>query len=104
MSTAASDAPVLPAVTLDGAPVSPDAASRNHEAILKLTAEIFASDKIVVTNECDPEIAGKEYLVVSVHTQGEISELVAKNCQWHHRIWDVAPETASFYCLSLDLG
>ena len=77
---------------------------RNHEAILKLTSEVFSTDQIVVTHELDPEIVGKEYLVVSVKTQGEMPELLAKDSQWHHRIWDVAPETASYYCLSLDLG
>src|SRR5688500_18261611 len=94
----------LPTATLDGAPVSPPAAARNYDAVLKLTSEIFSSDHITVTHELDPEIVGKEYLVVSVKTQGEMPDLLAKESQWHHRIWDLATETASFYCLSLDLG
>jgi len=109
MSTADTQAAVasgieLPAVTLDGAPVSPTVALQNHEAILKLTAEIFSTDQIAFTHELDPEIVGKEYLVISVKTQGEMPELLAKESEWHHRIWDVAAETASYYCLSLDLG
>jgi hypothetical protein len=94
----------LPAVTLDGAPVLPLVALQNYEAIVKLTSEIFATDRITVTREFDPEIVGKEYWVVSVTTQGDVPELLAKDAQWHHRIWDVAPETASYYCLSLGCG
>lgn len=109
MSTAATQSAVvngieLPTVTLNGDLVPPAVALQNYEAILKLTTNIFSTDQITVTHELDPEIVGKEYRVVSVKTRGEIPELLAKDSEWHHRIWDVAPETASSYCLSLDLG
>jgi hypothetical protein len=94
----ASESPVL---ILDSAVVAPPVVVRNHEAILRLTAEIFPAGEIAVTEEIDPEIPGPEYFVVNVRTSGEIRELVAKDGQWHHRIWDVAPETASSYRLSL---
>ncbi len=94
----------LPVTTLDGEPVTHAASLRDYQAILKLTAEVFASDQITVAHEFDPEIASKEYWVVSVKTQSELPDLLAKDSEWHHRIWEVAPETASAYCLSLDLG
>jgi hypothetical protein len=91
----------LPSVIVDSAAVAPPVVLRNHEAILKLTAEIFPGGEIAVTEELDAEIAGPEYFVVNVKTQGEIGILVAKDGEWHHRIWEVAPETASSYRLSL---
>jgi hypothetical protein len=94
----------LPFATWDGDPISPTVALRDYEAILKLTAETFSTDRVSITREFDPEIAGKEYWVVSVKTQGEVPELLARDTQWHQRKWDVAPETACYYCLALDLG
>jgi hypothetical protein len=94
----------LPATTLNGEPVSPSVAVQDCQAILQLTAEIFASNHVTVACEFDPEIVGKEYWVVSVKTQGELPDLLAKDSDWHHRIWEVAPETASYYCLSLGMS
>jgi hypothetical protein len=88
-------------IVFDTDAVAPPVVLRNHEAILKLTAEIFPGAVIAVSVELDAEIPGPEYFVINVRTQGEIRELVAKDGEWHHRIWDVAPETASSYRLSL---
>ena len=90
-----------PVVVLDGVAIAPPVVVRNHEAILRLTGEIFPASEIAVTEEVDAEIPGPEYFVVNVRTSGEIRALVAKDGEWHHRIWDVAPETASSYRLSL---
>jgi hypothetical protein len=90
-----------PIAILDGAAIAPPQVLRNHDAILRLTAEIFPRGEISVTEEVDAETPGPEYFVVNVKTSGEIQELVAKDGEWHHRLWDVAPQTASSYRLSL---
>jgi hypothetical protein len=106
MSTAATStgdvaATEMPIVNIDSGAIAPPVVLRNHEAILKLTAELFPGGEITVTEEVDPEIPGPEYFVINVRTNGEVPELVAKDGDWHHRIWDVAAETASSYRLSL---
>jgi hypothetical protein len=97
------DADLVPSPST-GAHPTPAAASFNHEAVLNMTAEVFPGAKIELGTGTDPEVEGDEYYVVSVTTAGEVKELVAKDGQWHHRLWDVVPKTASFYRLLMDVA
>jgi hypothetical protein len=85
-------------------PIDPNQVARNHDAILKMTAELFPGAKIELGRSIDPETEGDEYFVVSVTTAGEIRELVEKDGLWHQRLWDVAPDAASNYRLLMDVA
>ena len=73
-----------------------------HNAVVALTKRIFGAEPSIV-QECDPEIAGEEYFVVTVAAQGAIEEIVARDCIWHAELTDVAGELSSRYRLSLDI-
>jgi hypothetical protein len=83
---------------------SPTRTLNNHRAILEATQQLFPKASISVTEESDPEIEDDEYFSVLVQTPGTVDEVVALHREWHNRIRHVAPETASFYCLLLDIN
>ncbi|HEY2412639.1 MAG TPA: hypothetical protein VGI40_10375 [Pirellulaceae bacterium] len=82
---------------------SPTRTLQNHKAILEMTAEVFPNANVSVLEESDPEIENDEHFAVSVRTPGTVDEVVALHGEWHRRLRQVAPETASFYCLLLDI-
>lgn len=76
----------------------------NCESILKMTAEMFPKAKITFSKESDPEIEDDDYLAILVETPGTVDEVVALHREWHNRIGRLAPETANFYRLLLDIN
>jgi len=82
---------------------SPPCTIRNHAAILQATAELFPAAQVTVEVESDPEGGDEEFFAVCVATPGEVNDLVARHGKWHSRKREIAPETASFYRLLLDI-
>jgi hypothetical protein len=78
--------------------------TRDHEIILKMTAELFPHASISLSQESDPEIEDDDYFAILVETPGTVDEVVGLHREWHNRIGSVAPETASFYRLLLDIN
>jgi len=76
-------------------------AMRNHEAILKMTEEVFPGVAIRIDEVPDPEIENFEHLAVVVVIRGDVEQLLAGNREWHQRLRGVAPEAARHYVLSL---
>jgi hypothetical protein len=78
-----------------------EVAIRNHEAILKMTEDVFPGAKVDVEQSVDPEIENYEHIAIVVVTKGDVDELVAGNREWHRRLRAAAPDTARHYVLSL---
>jgi len=103
--TSAADAP--PEANLHALATEPLGSTEqkwNHDAILKMTAELFPKARIVVSEESDPEVDDDEYFAVLVETPGSVDDVVALHREWHDRIGSIAPETANFYRLLLDIN
>jgi hypothetical protein len=78
-------------------PADPHQRAGNHDAILKMTAELFPGAKIELGASIDPEIEGDEFFVVSVVASGTVDELVAREGQWHRRMRAIiGPLTTSY--------
>jgi len=75
----------------------------DHDAVLKMTAVVFSGAKIEFGTGIDPEIEDDEFFVVTVTTTGSIDELLLRDRQWHHLLWEVAPATGSCYRLLMDI-
>ena len=76
----------------------------NHDAVLLMTADVFPRGKIEIGTGIDPEIEGDEYVVVSVTTPGNVTELVARDGEWHRRLREVVGSRASSYRLDLSVA
>src|SRR5688572_13252309 len=80
---------------------TPEVAIRDHEAILKMTEDVFPGAKIDVEESVDPEIENYEHIAIVVVTKRGVDELVVGNREWHKRLRAAAPDTARHYVLSL---
>jgi hypothetical protein len=105
--TIPSSPPTEPDLTLAPAAAAhtdPALAQRCHEAILKMTAEVFPGAKIELGTGIDPEIEGDEYPVVSVAASGTVDELVSRNGEWHDRMRAIIGPQAEGYRLDLHVA
>jgi hypothetical protein len=99
--------PVEPALAIEPSTGEPSAialSNTHHNAILKMTAEVFPGAKIELGTSIDPEIEGDEYFVVSVEAPGAVKELVARHGQWHRRMRAIIGPASSSYRLDLHVA
>jgi hypothetical protein len=101
--TPLSDSDVLPTAASRASADSP-LVEWSHDAVLKMTAEVFPGATIEFGRATDPEIEGDEYFVVAVKAPGEVMELVARDREWHRRLRAIAAHTTRFYRLLLEVA
>lgn len=82
---------------------SPTRVVRNHDEILRMTSQLFPEVTISLAVETDPEIDDDDYFVVSVTARGAFDDLAVAHRDWHRRLLELAPETATYYRLSLGI-
>jgi hypothetical protein len=69
--------------------------------VVELTRELFGG-AFKVSVEEDPEISNWSDVVLTVHAQSSVDEILEKNTLWHRRLPHETAEARAAFCLSIE--
>ena len=69
--------------------------------VVQLTEQLFPGRALVEVLS-DPESPSEIFIVLNVEADGEATQLIGRQCEWHERVAALAGSEASIYRLSID--